>query len=91
MMDMRRFTAVGPTYQDVKDKLFDQYVKPHYDDATGLDRESLVAGFETLAAQDGRMSRMELRSRLFALAALCVCAGECPHRCGSGGLVCRSL
>ncbi len=66
MMNMRQFTAAGPAYREVKDKLFDQYVCPRYDDATGLDRDALVAGFNALAAEDGKMSRMELRSRLFA-------------------------
>jgi len=65
-MNTRIFTAAGPTYREVKDKLFEQYAKPHFDDSTGLSRQALVEGFEKIAADESGMSRMEMRSRLFA-------------------------
>ncbi len=64
-MTERKFTAAGPSYDQVKDRLFDQYVNPRFDEASGLDTPALQAGFATLAGEDGRMSRLELRSRLF--------------------------
>lgn len=65
-MNARKFTALGPSYNEIKNKLFDQYEKPNFDDSTGLSRDELIAGFNAIAAKDGSMSRMELRSRLFA-------------------------
>lgn len=57
---MRKFTAAGPAYSEIKDKLFTQYSNPNFDDETGLDRESLVVGFNALAEKDGTMPRIEL-------------------------------
>ena len=65
-MAVRVFTAEGPAYQQVKDKLFDQDLHPIDDDATGLSQEELISGFNALARQEDAMSRMALRSRLFA-------------------------
>lgn len=64
-MDMRKFTAIGPAYREVKDKLFDQYAKPDFDESTGIGRDELIAGFNAIAALDGEISRMEIRARLF--------------------------
>ncbi len=65
-MDEKYFTAQGPSYEEVKQKLFDQYVNPHYDRNTGLSTQELTEGFAAIAAKDGSMSRMQLRARLFA-------------------------
>lgn len=65
-MNKRQFTAAGPVYHQVKDQLFDQYLHPHYDDLTGQPHEQLIAGFQAVARQEGTMSRMALRSHLFA-------------------------
>ncbi len=65
-MNTKYFTASGPTYPEVKDHLFDQYVSPAYDDETGLSGEALGEGFAALAARDGEISRLSLRAELFA-------------------------
>lgn len=65
MVEHRVFTACGPTYYEVKDRLFDQYVCPAFDDGTGLKTEELENGFKELARLDGSVSRMQLRSQLF--------------------------
>ena len=64
MVEHRVFTACGPTYYEVKDRLFDQYVCPAFDDGTGLKTEELENGFNELARLDGSVSRMQLRSHL---------------------------
>ena len=64
-MGTKKFTAQGPSYEDVKHKLFNQYQNPCYDETTGLTTQALREGFAAVAAQDGSMSRLELRSRLF--------------------------
>ena len=66
MKQEKMFTAIGPGYYEVKDRLFDQYVSPAYDESTGLPSGELEKGFTALARQDGTMSRMNLRSQLFA-------------------------
>ena len=64
-MGAKKFTAQGPSYEEVKQKLFDQYLNPCYDETTGLSTQALSEGFAAIAAQDGNMSRLALRSKLF--------------------------
>jgi len=65
-MNSKRFTALGPSYFEVKDQLFDQYVSPNYDDSTGLSTQELTDGFNAIAARDGSVSRLTLRAELFS-------------------------
>lgn len=65
-MGTKKFTAQGPSYDEVKQELFDQYLNPRYDETTGLSTQALSEGFAAIAAQDGSMSRLALRSKLFA-------------------------
>lgn len=64
-MDIKRFTAEGPGYFEVKDRLFDQYAVPAYDDSTGLSREALEQGFDALLAQSASLSPQMRKAKLF--------------------------
>jgi len=64
-MGERIFTAGGPSYKEVKDKLFDQFVHPCYENNAGMSGEALEKGFRELAENKGKLTRQELRAVLF--------------------------
>lgn len=68
-MGERIFTAGGPSYQEVKDKLFDQFVHPCYENNAGMSGEALEKGFLELAENKGKLTRPELRAGLFCYVA----------------------
>lgn len=64
-MEKRKFTAGGPSYEEVKGRLFDQFVHPCYEGGPGMDREELEKGFWEMARNSEKLTRLELRAGLF--------------------------